>query len=376
MKKIFPVILIILSAIYLPAQNVTITGKAPTHEGDEISVVIYDDYLSFTEKELTKSKIDSNGKFELKFSIPHTTDAMIRIDATDKTLYLEPGSKYEIIYPYGEKGTPPSPSKKSTMIEIVNTNDNELNTLIREFNLVYNEFTIRNYQLLIKGKGRSEVDALIAKTNSKPAGKENNYFNVYKRYVYAGIEQLTLKNKRNLLEEKYITSQPVTSDHQEYMRFIVQYFPNHLLMKTFAVEGEQVMADINKHKNYKALMDVLGRDPVLKNDTLRELILLKGLYEVYFNPDFKQPSILDLYDSIAVKTRIPQHKKIAKNIKALLLKLSPGSQAPGFELLDKDQKLVKLSDYQGKFVYIDFWATWCGPCIKEMRVMPRLHEKY
>lgn len=49
--------------------------------------------------------------------------------------------------------------------------------------------------------------------------------------------------------------------------------------------------------------------------------------------------------------------------------------ASDFELLNMDEELVKLSDYRGKVVLINFWATWCPPCIREMPSMERLHQQ-
>ena len=51
-----------------------------------------------------------------------------------------------------------------------------------------------------------------------------------------------------------------------------------------------------------------------------------------------------------------------------------GSIAPDFELKDADGNLVKLSDYRGKLVFLNFWATWCEPCVWEMPLMMRLHD--
>ena len=46
-----------------------------------------------------------------------------------------------------------------------------------------------------------------------------------------------------------------------------------------------------------------------------------------------------------------------------------------FELLNMDEEKVKLSDYRGKVVLLNFWATWCPPCIREMPSMERLHQQ-
>lgn len=53
-----------------------------------------------------------------------------------------------------------------------------------------------------------------------------------------------------------------------------------------------------------------------------------------------------------------------------------GKPAPDFELLNLKQEGVKLSGYQGKVVYLDFWASWCGPCRETFPWMTQLQEKY
>jgi len=56
--------------------------------------------------------------------------------------------------------------------------------------------------------------------------------------------------------------------------------------------------------------------------------------------------------------------------------LGPGKQAPDFKLKTLDGKEVSLSDYRGKVVLINFWATWCPPCREEMPLFERVYKKY
>jgi peroxiredoxin len=48
--------------------------------------------------------------------------------------------------------------------------------------------------------------------------------------------------------------------------------------------------------------------------------------------------------------------------------------ASDFELPNMDEENIKLSDYRGQVVLLNFWATWCPPCIREMPSMEKLHQ--
>jgi peroxiredoxin len=64
----------------------------------------------------------------------------------------------------------------------------------------------------------------------------------------------------------------------------------------------------------------------------------------------------------------------------ITLKMSPrikeGDPAPDFSVPGADGKQVSLSDYKGKYVLLDFWASWCGPCRIEMPNVKAVYEKF
>ena len=51
-------------------------------------------------------------------------------------------------------------------------------------------------------------------------------------------------------------------------------------------------------------------------------------------------------------------------------------KAPDFELRTIKGDIVKLSDLKGKVILLNFWGTWCGPCLQEIPDFNRLYSKY
>ncbi|MBW4891549.1 AhpC/TSA family protein [Mucilaginibacter sp. HMF5004] len=79
-----------------------------------------------------------------------------------------------------------------------------------------------------------------------------------------------------------------------------------------------------------------------------------------------------------VKGKFPGNATVNFFVKTMMeiKPISVGHVAPDFTLIDSDNKLVKLSDYKGKYIMLDFWASWCAPCRKENPNVVKLYAKF
>src|SRR5699024_8030745 len=76
-----------------------------------------------------------------------------------------------------------------------------------------------------------------------------------------------------------------------------------------------------------------------------------------------------VYDFVIKSDDIPEETNPEAGI-------DKGDTAPDFTLDTLDGETVKLSDYRGQKVLLNFWASWCGPCRAEMPDMQKFYEKY
>jgi len=119
-----------------------------------------------------------------------------------------------------------------------------------------------------------------------------------------------------------------------------------------------------------------------KKEYIRKLILgnLNSLSTLFFIDNLDMEEDLEIYKKVDASL----FKNYPDNFLVLELhnklkesdKLAIGSMAPEIDLPNPKGKNIKLSSLRGKYVLIDFWAAWCGPCRRESPNMVKLYETF
>ncbi len=91
-------------------------------------------------------------------------------------------------------------------------------------------------------------------------------------------------------------------------------------------------------------------------------------------PDFAE--IEPLFNSLSPKLKQTGAGKALAGALQEGKKNAVGSVAAEFSQKDVNGRIVKLSDYRGKYLLLDFWASWCGPCRQENPNVVRVYNKY
>ncbi len=356
------------------AAEVSISGKAYGIKNTELDAVIIEDYITNREKLLASCKVDNSGNFNLKAHISYTTKLILRVNDLNAFLYVEPNKNYIISIP--QTDTFPSIGNTTFIpIKIENTDKNELNHRIAQFDEKYNKFIDKNYLHIVRKTLYKPLLEFKAQLNKEYSNEKNTFLKNYVFYAIGSLDLMAKRKKENIYNE-YFSNKQVLYHHPEYMNMFHQFYEKYVLKFSLTKKGKEVKQIINAGNDYRALFNIMGKDSLLLYDNIRELVILKGLLELYYHEEYNQKSILSLLNEIKNNSSFNEHKKIAANIIFTLTRFKRNTPAPQFTFTDADGKNISLNDLKGKYVYLQVYTSWCTSCIDQMMMFQNLQKKY
>jgi len=378
-KKLLLILFVLPFNIY--AQSVILKGNAPDYVGKTFTFLTYEDQLTYTEKELGSCLVQENGDFSCSFETDKILYVFLHLGAYEAFVFVEPGKEYELLLPEIREKTladklNPYYKPQQYHMGIENSSDIELNFQLAYFDAIYN-IMIEDNSLLIFNKSRDlDVDGAIQKVDSLFTDVDNGFFKDFKKYKYASFRHLSYQEKVKSISNIYYLNNNILYNNPAYMDLFNQVYDEYLLYFGRTDSGKQIYNDIGKLQSISSLKKTLGQDSILTNDALKELVILKCLYDEFYNDKFSRAAMLTVLDSLSLQTSISEHKVIAENIRKKVTKLMLGYAPPAFELFDVDSNLVSLDSFKGKYVYLGFCTTISYACIKEFGMLQNLYEKH
>lgn len=379
MKRFSAFFLFVFFAQTTIAQQTTCTifGTAPGRDGHVIGAYMYDDFITHTEIKLAESVVGDSGKFSLNVEVPGVTYIFLRCKKVHGFLYAEPGRKVELEFPDRDYKAQVNPDVEYTVPMAIYISDStDMNFLADDYNQKFDKFWRKNFQSFVVKDSLAVLDSFHVRMQRHYSNVKNPYFLPWMNYGLASMEDGIFQSQVQS-GKKYVTNQPIHYHNSEYMEFFNNFFQDYMYKWSARKEGFGMVYAVNNLISYDSLLSSMKRLPWMENDTLRELVMLKGLFESYNNPAFNPRNILAVVQQAAARSRVAEHRRIARNILAFYTKLKRGTLAPRIVAVDKlGNEIAPLEKYKGKFIYIFFFATWNTHSMSEFRYMEDLQKKY
>ena len=379
MFKLVIVLITVLFFLNLNAQT-TIKTEQSDYKSETLVFYAYSDYITHAIDTIAVVETNIKGGFSSELIINSTKQIFIDLGVYHCSFYIEKGRViYSLLLP--DKRLKTKAEELNIYFEplivrlgIENNPNRDLNNLVASFDDIYDEFLSQNFDTIYKYRNGEIIDTFESEINDFYSEIQNPFFTDYRNYKIYGLRFIGPNRGYEALTSKYFNKKNIAYNNSSYMNLFNLMYKDFFNYYVNTKDGENLQNVIQEGRSIKKLIKTIDRSDALSDSILEELIALKGIHDEMFNPRmfnqvyFPSVQMSIILDSIANFSNILKHRTIAFNI---INKLKTSStiinkEVPDFHLLSIEDSLVSMSDFRGKYVYLNFMRTDVVPAMESM----------
>lgn len=372
------------------SQECTLQGQAADYAGLSMPVYIIENPISRSHRTIDTLQFNQEGEFRLLLDLQKTMVIYFDLGKFTGYIYAEPGYEYTLLLPPYIKRTHqndinPFYRQSEVLLNVMDCiksgsdqpldPDSERNNLILQFDTTFNRL---NEEVILKRQSRLRInaDSLINMIEDRFSFLENPFFERYRRYRYGLMKINEGQTGLGELSRQFMWDPVPRTNEPAYMDLFNAIFDDFLLYYARTEEGKSIPDIINRRHSLSELRKTIGKHPAVFSDTIADLVILKNLYEQYYENYFIKDAILIILDSLKQDPSLDTYRFIAGDLYDGFSRLMIGNEPPQFSLRDQHGKLRSEADFKGKYVYLYFCTPDNYSCMSEYPFLKSFYEKH